>query len=59
MQILWGSPFNSKCLKFSLNFKNAAENWKKYFCFSDNCAGIGVVKCPYEKQDTFHRQPVC
>ena len=36
--------FFSKCLKFKLDFKNAAKNWEKVFCFWDNCIWIGIVK---------------
>ena len=44
MQNLWRSFFYSKCLKISLDFKNAAKNWQKAFSFSDNWIRIGVVK---------------
>ena len=44
IQNLWGSSFYSKCLKFNLDFKNAAKNWEKVFCFWDNCIWIGIVK---------------
>ena len=36
--------FFSKCLKFNLNFKNEAKNWKKVFCFSGNWIRTGIVK---------------
>ena len=36
--------FFSKCWKFNVNLKNAAKNWEKHFCFSDNCIWIGIVK---------------
>ena len=39
-----GVIFFSKCLKFKLDFKNAAKNWEKVFCFWDNCIWIGIVK---------------
>ena len=41
---LWGSLFGSKCLKLDLDFKNAAKNWEKVFCFWDNCIWIVIVK---------------
>ena len=41
---LWGSLFDSKCLKLDLDFKNAAKNWEKVFCFWDNCIWIVIVK---------------
>ena len=44
IQNLWGSSFYSKCLKFNVDFKNAAKNWEKVFCFWDNCIWIGIVK---------------
>ena len=44
IQNLWGSSFVSKCLKFNVDFKNAAKNWEKVFCFWDNCIWIGIVK---------------
>ena len=44
IQTLWGSSFNWKCLEFNLDFKKAAENWEKCFCFWDNCIWIGIVK---------------
>ena len=44
IQMLWESPFLSKCWKFNLDFKNAAKNWEKVFFFSDNCIWIGIVK---------------
>ena len=44
IQNLWGSSFDSKCLKFNVDFKNAAKNWEKVFCFWDNCIWIGIVK---------------
>ena len=34
----------SKCLKFKLDFKNAAKNCENVFCFWDNCIWIGIVK---------------
>ena len=43
-QKLWRSCFDSKCSKFNIDFKNAAKNWEKFFCFPDNCIWIGVVK---------------
>ena len=36
--------FFFKTLKFNLDFKNAAKNWKKVFCFWDNCIWIGIAK---------------
>ena len=44
IQNLWGSYFVSKYLKFNLNFKNAAKNSEKVFCFWDNCIWNGIVK---------------
>ena len=41
---LWGSSFFGKCLKFNIDFKNARKNWKKVFCFWDNCIWIVCVK---------------
>ena len=43
-QKLWRSCFDSKCSKFNIDFKNAAKNWEKFFCFSDNCIWIGILK---------------
>ena len=39
-----GHLFFSKCLKFKLDFKNAAKSWEKVFSFPDNCIWIGVKK---------------
>ena len=36
--------FFSKYLKSQLNFKYAAKNLEKYFCFWDNCIWIDIVK---------------
>ena len=36
--------FFSKCLKFYLDFKNAAKNLEKVFCFWYNWIWIGIVK---------------
>ena len=44
IQDLWASSFWSKCSKFQLDFKNAAKNSEKVFCFWDNCIWIGIVK---------------
>ena len=44
IQNLWGSSVFSKYSKFNLNFKNAAKNSEKVFCFWDNCIWIGIVK---------------
>ena len=30
--------------KFNLDFKNAAQNWEKVFCFWGNCIRIDIVK---------------
>ena len=30
--------------KFNLDFKNAAQNWEKMFCFWGNCIRIDIVK---------------
>ena len=43
MQNIWGSSFSWKRSKFEIHFKNAAKNWEKVFCFSDNCIWIGIV----------------
>ena len=34
----------SKHSKFQLHFKKAAKNYKKVFCFWDNCIWTGIVK---------------
>ena len=44
MHNVWGSFFYPKCLKFNLDFKNAAKNWEKIFCYWDNCISVGMVK---------------
>ena len=44
IQNLWGSSFFSKYSKFNQDFKNAARNSEKVFCFWDNCISIGIVK---------------
>ena len=44
IQNLWGSSFFSKCSKFNVDFKNAAKNWEKVFCFSDNYIWTDIVK---------------
>ena len=44
IQMLWGSSFFSKYLKFNLYFKNSAKNWEKVFCFWYNCIWTGIVK---------------
>ena len=44
IQKLWGSSFYWKCLKFNLDFKNAAKKWETFLCYSDNCIWIGNVK---------------
>ena len=36
--------FFSKCSKFNLDFKNAAKNSEKVFCFIDNYIWIGISK---------------
>ena len=36
--------FFSKCLKLNLDLEKASRNWKKVFCFSDNCIWTGIVK---------------
>ena len=36
--------FFSKYSKFNLDFKNAAKNSEKFFCFWDNGIWIGIVK---------------
>ena len=44
MEKLGGSSSFWKCLKFKLDFKNAAKNWEKAFRFWDKWIGIGIVK---------------
>ena len=44
IQNLWDSSFFSKNLKFFLDSKNSAKNWKKVSCFWDNCIWIGIVE---------------
>ena len=44
IQNLWGSSFFSKCLKFIVDFKNAAKNSENVFCFWDNCIWNFIVK---------------
>ena len=44
IQNLWGASFFSKCLKFNVDFNNAAKNWEKVFCVWDNVIWVGVVK---------------
>ena len=44
MKNVWGSSFCSKCLEFNVDFRNAAKNSGKFFCFWDNWIGIGIVK---------------
>ena len=39
--------------KFNLDFKNAAKNCQKVFCFSDNCIWIGTVKLPLLRRGYF------
>ena len=41
---LSGSSFDSKCLKFNVDFKKAAKNSEKVYCFWDHCIWIGIVK---------------
>ena len=36
--------FVSKCLKFTLDLKNAAKTWQNVFYFSHNSMSIGIVK---------------
>ena len=36
--------FFSNCSKFIVDFKKAAKDWQKVFCFRDNCFWIGIVK---------------
>ena len=43
-QNLWGSSFFSKNSKYQMDFKNAAKNFEKKFCFRYNCIWIGIVK---------------
>ena len=45
--------FFSKYLKFNLDFKNAARNSEKGFCFWDNCIWIGIVKLSLLKTGYF------
>ena len=44
IQNLWRSSFDSKYLKFNLDFKNAEKNSEKVFSFWDNCIWIGIFK---------------
>ena len=44
IQKLWGSSFLKKGSKYNLEFKNAAKNREFFFCFTDNCICIGIVK---------------
>ena len=44
IQMLWESPFLSKCWKFNLDFKNGAKHWEKVFFFLENWIWIGNVK---------------
>ena len=41
IQKLWRSSFHAK---FNIRFKNAAKNSENFFCFSDNCIWIGIVR---------------
>ena len=43
-QNLRSSSFFPECSKFKLDFKNAAKNSQKFFCWLNNSIGIGVVK---------------
>ena len=45
--------FFSKYLKFNLDCKNLAENWKNVFCCWDNCIWIGSVKLSLIKTGYF------
>ena len=51
------SSFVSKYLKLHLDFKNAAKNSGKVFCYLDNCIWIGIVKLSLFR--TFHWEPMC
>ena len=44
IQNLWGSSFDSKLLKFILDFKSTEKNFKKYFCFLCNWIWIGITQ---------------
>ena len=44
IQKLWRLSFDAKCSKFKIRFKNAAKNSENFFCFSDNCIWIGIVR---------------
>ena len=44
IQTIWGSSFFWKCLKFHLDFKDAAKNSGKVLFLWDNCILIGIVK---------------
>ena len=39
-----GSSFDSKLLKFILDFKSTEKNFKKYFCFLCNWIWIGITQ---------------
>ena len=41
IQKLWRLSFHAK---FNIRFKNAAKNSENFFCFSDNCIWIGIVR---------------
>ena len=53
IQNLWGSSFFSKYSKFNQDFKNAARNSEKVFCFWDNCISIGIVKLSLLRTGSF------
>ena len=36
--------FFFKCSKVNLDFKIAAKNWQIFFCFSDDCISVGIVR---------------
>ena len=44
MQILWGSSFDEKYLKFLVDCNNAPKNSEKVFSFWDNYIWNGIVK---------------
>ena len=44
---LWGSSFSSKCLKFNLDFKNAAKTEETYFVSEIIASELGSLNCLY------------
>ena len=56
---LRGSSFLLKCVKMNLDFKNAAKNWERFFCFWDNCMWIGIVNLSLWRTTYFSSKPMC